>query len=104
MILLIWVLKRKSLNMRVICINDSNRPSKIPLEEWIENGKIYTVTDVMKMGLQAGIFGYKLAEVALSEKSFPYEYYTSDRFAVVVEILAEKEEYTSELIEEELTI
>lgn len=90
--------------MRVICINDSNKPSKIPSKEWIKKGEIYTVTEVMKMGLQAGIFGYKLAEIALSEKSFPYEYYTSDRFTIVIETLTEKEEYISELIEEELTI
>lgn len=104
MILQIWASQQKLQNMRVICINDSNKPSKIPLEEWIEYGKIYTVIEVMKMGLQAGIFGYKLAEVALSEKSFPYEYYTSDRFAIVVETFEEKEAYTSELLEEELTI
>ena len=51
--------------MKVICINDANKPAKIPQHEWIKEGVIYTVIEVVKMGIQAGKFGYLLKEVTL---------------------------------------
>lgn len=68
--------------MKVVCINDSNRPIKIPESEWIKKGEHYHVVEVAQMGLQAGKLGYKLKEVSLSKKSFPYEYYDAHRFAI----------------------
>ena len=68
--------------MKVVCINDSNRPAKISETEWIKKGEHYTVVEVAQMGLQAGKLGYKLKEVNLSKKSFPYEYYDAHRFAI----------------------
>lgn len=85
--------------MRVLCIDDANKPAKIPDSEWIEKDKIYTVTNVAPMGLQPDKVGYKLKEVQLSMSSFPYEYYASERFAIIIddklqeaEVVAEKEE------------
>jgi hypothetical protein len=80
--------------MQVVCINDENRPKRISPYEWIEEGKTYTVVEISKMGLQAGRFGYKLKEVQLSEQSFPYEYYNSDRFVPLIplqQVLREEE-------------
>jgi len=71
--------------MKVLCINDTDKPVKISEENWIKQGKIYTVIEVKKMGLQKGQLGYKLAEVSIPEKSFPYEYYSSNRFGFLVE-------------------
>ena len=68
--------------MKVVCINDSNRPTKISESEWIKKDEQYTVIEVAQMGLQAGKLGYKLKEVSLSKKSFPYEYYDAHRFAI----------------------
>lgn len=85
--------------MQVICINDENRPKRVSSYEWIEQGKMYTVIEVSKMGLQAGRFGYKLKEVQLSEQSFPYEYYNSDRFVPIVPLKqALKEEQVEEVV------
>ena len=58
--------------MKVLCINDTDKPVKISEENWIKQGKIYTVIEVKKMGLQKGQLGYKLADVSIPEKSFPY--------------------------------
>jgi hypothetical protein len=69
--------------MKVICINDKNKPDRVLSVEWIEEGKIYNVREVVKLGLQPGKFGYLLEEVQLSEASFPYELYAADRFAIV---------------------
>ena len=78
--------------MKVICINDANKPEKIPESEWVKKGEQYHVSEVVQMGLQAGKLGYKLKEVALSKKSFPYEYYDAYRFVIAKEPFAKKEE------------
>lgn len=77
--------------MRVVCINASGKPNKIPAEEWIKQDETYTVVGVVNMGLQPGKFGFLLKEVQLSPSSFPYEYYDADRFkpAVDVEVFEE---------------
>jgi hypothetical protein len=83
----------------VMCINADNRPKRVSPYEWIEEGKMYTVIEVSKMGLQAGRFGYKLKEVQLSDQSFPYEFYDADRFVPVIPLkLALKEEKVEELV------
>lgn len=82
--------------MKVLCINDADKPAKISEENWIKKGKIYTVTEVKKMGLQKGQLGYKLAEVNIPENSFPYEYYSSSRFGFLVEQIDENPEVSTE--------
>jgi hypothetical protein len=77
--------------MRVVCINSSAKPAKIPIEEWVKEGEEYTVTKVVNMGLQKNKLGFLLKEVQLSKKSFPYEYYDADRFAPVTEVVVEEE-------------
>jgi hypothetical protein len=85
--------------MQVICINADNKPKRVSPYEWIEEGKIYTVIEITKMGLQAGRFGYKLKEVQLSEQSFPYEYYDADRFVPVISLQQVlKEEQPEEVV------
>lgn len=86
--------------MRVVCINDANKPDKIPQHEWIKKGETYTVLAVVKMGLQPGTFGYVLKEVQLSRSSFPYEYYFADRFSDVEESV----EKNVEVLEEEFSL
>jgi hypothetical protein len=86
--------------MKVICINSSNKPSQIPQEQWIEEGQIYTVTQIIALPLQPGKTGFLLKEVSLSPDCFPYEFYSSDRFAKVVGL--EKE--AVEELEEEFAI
>ena len=49
--------------MRAICIDASNKPSKIPDNEWVIEGEVYTITRVVRMGLQDNKFGVLLKEV-----------------------------------------
>lgn len=88
--------------MKVLCIDDSNRPSKIPVENWIQKDKVYTVIEVKNMGLQKDTMGYKLAEIELPEKCFPYEYFSSKRFGFIVEVVDENKELSTEGAELEL--
>lgn len=88
--------------MKVKCIKDSNRPSQIPVEEWIVEGEIYTVIGMVNLPLQPGKLGLLLKEVQLSELSFPYEFYDAERFAIIAE--DKLEEVTQEMMEESFAI
>lgn len=82
--------------MRSICIDSSNKPSKVPIEQWVREGEVYTIIKVVKMGLQDSKYGVLLKEVQMSADCFPYEYYDADRFIPldirVYEAVEEKEE------------
>lgn len=65
--------------MKVICIDDKNRPNEVPASHWIEEGKIYTVIHHCKLNIQGGKIGYKLEEINIDNYS-PYEYFDSGRF------------------------
>lgn len=82
--------------MKVICIDDSKKPSKISSDEWIQEGVVYTVVEVVNMGLQPGKLGVRLKEVNLTQKSFPYEYYDATRF-IPVEGLVEHSKVEEEV-------
>lgn len=66
--------------MKCICIDDSNKPKRIPQNEWIVEGETYTITRFVRMGLEKNKFGVLLKEVQLSSESFPYELYDAERF------------------------
>ena len=86
--------------MKVVCINSSNKPSKIPIEQWVKEGEIYTVTKIAHMGLKVGTFGFLLKEVQLGPECFPYEFYSADRFVPLEEQVVER----TEVLEEEFSI
>jgi len=85
--------------MRAICIDASNKPSKIPDNEWIVEGEVYTITRVVRMGLQDNKFGVLLKEVKLSSNSFPYELYDAERF-LPIDLLSQAFEETRETVKE----
>jgi hypothetical protein len=80
--------------MKAICIDDKNRPAKVPQNEWIVEGETYTITKIVRMGLQDNKFGVLLKEVQLSSQSFPYELYDADRFIPLDIKIYQKEEET----------
>lgn len=90
--------------MKVLCIDDKKKPVQIPQSLWLEEGIIYTVKQVIHLPLQPGIAGFLLKEVSLSPDCFPYEFYSSNRFAVIMDSLEEKQEEVNELVEEELSL
>ena len=85
--------------MRAICIDASNKPSKIPDNEWVVEGEVYTITRVVRMGLQDNKFGVMLKEVKLSSSSFPYELYDAERF-LPIDLLSEALQEKQETIKE----
>jgi len=87
--------------MKVICIDADNKPKNVPVEEWIQEGDTYTVTRIVRMGLQKNTYGYLLKEVQLSSKSFPYELYDAIRFLPIELLSNMKEEEKEEVNIEE---
>jgi len=85
--------------MRAICIDASNKPSKIPDNEWIVEGEVYTITRIVRMGLQDNKFGVLLKEVKLSSNSFPYELYDAERF-LSLDLLSQAFEEKKETVKE----
>ena len=71
--------------MKAICIDSSNKPEGISDYEWIEEGVVYTITEIVEMALQDGNLGIALEEVKLTEASAPYKYYAIERFLLVSE-------------------
>lgn len=85
--------------MRCICIDSSGKPSKIPVNEWVVEGEVYTITRIVRMGLQDNKFGVLLKEVQLSSESFPYELYDAERF-LPIDLLANALQETKETVKE----
>jgi len=69
--------------MKAICIDSANKPENISDYEWIEEGTVYTITEVVEMGLQAGKLGIALEEIELTDASAPYKYYSLERFLLI---------------------
>jgi hypothetical protein len=84
--------------MRVVCIDDSNRPHDIPANKWVEKGKEYTIIKFVRMVAQGGILGVELEEIDLSD-CFPYECFAASRFAPIE---PKKEEETDKVKEIEV--
>ena len=76
--------------MKAICIDSSNKPDNISEYEWIEEGAVYTITEVVEMGLQNHKLGVAFEEIELTEASAPYKYYSLERFLLVPEDLSIK--------------
>lgn len=73
--------------MKAICIDSSNKPEHISEYEWIEEGAVYTITQIVEMGLQTNKLGIALKEVELTDASAPYKYYSLERFLIIPEVL-----------------
>jgi hypothetical protein len=69
--------------MKAICIDSSNKPDTISDYEWIEEGVVYTIIEVVEMGLQKGKLGVAFEEIELTAASAPYEYYSLERFLLI---------------------
>ena len=68
-------------DIKVICINDKDKPAEIPQEKWIKKGEMYTVIHISVHLNQNRIQGATLAEITLDESCAPYEAFRLNRFA-----------------------
>jgi hypothetical protein len=76
--------------MKAICIDNSNKPEHISEYEWIEEGVVYTITEIVEIvetSLQSNKLGIALKEIELTDASAPYKYYSLERFIIIPETL-----------------
>ncbi len=90
--------------MKAICIDSSNKPAKVPIEQWVKEGETYTIIKIVKMGLQDGRYGVLLKEVQMSADCFPYEYYDAERFIPLDIKLHQLEEEKQQVLEADLEL
>lgn len=69
--------------IKVLCIDDKEKPSVIPTNKWVKEGKWYTINHIFIMKNQDNIKGCELSEFDISMYA-PYNCYKLDRFAVDV--------------------
>lgn len=73
-----------NLPMKIVCINDKQKPVEIPQDKWIKEGEVYTLVAVQHL-LSSKSIGFELAEIKLGEDCFPYHYFSPDRFMPIDE-------------------
>ena len=66
--------------VKCICIDDKNRPSKIPQNKWLKEGEEYTVIFTLTV-LPQKTLAVQLEEIDLDESCMPYEFFLANRFA-----------------------
>lgn len=65
--------------MRVICINDSDRPENVPISMWLKKGSVYTVIE--EFYVEDNILCYEIEEINIKKIDPRYEGFRADRFA-----------------------
>ena len=86
------------IKVRCLCIDDTKRPQEITPSKWIIKDKEYTITHIF-WHVQQGIQGVELAEVQLTDESFPYISYSIKRFGIHKEDLEKFEELLKQCTE-----
>jgi hypothetical protein len=71
--------------MKAICIDNSNKPNTFSEAEWLEEGMVYTIIEIVELDLQEDKLGIALVELELAETSAPYKYYSLERFLLIPE-------------------
>ena len=84
--------------IRCVCTNDSDKPSIIPNNLWIQKGTEYHIVHVFKMLNQKGIQGVEIAEVDISHLE-PYNSFRLNRFAINIEDFQKLKELISDCTE-----
>lgn len=66
--------------IKCICINDKDKPKRIPLEKWVKEGNEYTII-FASIVLPQKELAFQLDEIDLDESCSPYTYFSANRFA-----------------------
>lgn len=72
--------------IKCICIDDKNRPSKVPPTKWVKEGQEYTVIFTLVV-LPQKTLAVQLDEIDLDESCMPYSFFLANRFAFRTEDL-----------------
>ena len=69
------------MSVRIICINDKNKPKEIPQSLWVKEQELYHIL-MIKYSIPSKTMAYSLEEIELDESCAPYEVFDHKRFAI----------------------
>lgn len=81
--------------IKCVCINNDNRPNRVPESKWLEKGKEYTLAFTMTVHPQKTL-AFQLQEIELDETCSPYSWFLASRFAFKQEDLEKLIEFIKE--------
>lgn len=89
--------------IKCICINDKNRPSKVPPHKWVKEGEEYTVIFTLVV-LPQKTLAVQINEIDLDESCKPYSFFLANRFAFRTEDLERLIEFIKECTQVNMSI
>lgn len=89
--------------IKCICINDKNRPSKVPPHKWIKEGKEYSIIFATVV-LPQKTLALQIDEIDLDETCRPYSFFLANRFAFREEDLEKLIEFIRECTQVNMSI
>lgn len=89
--------------IKCICINDKNRPSKVPANKWIKEGEEYSIIFATVV-LPQKTLALQIDEVDLDESCRPYSFFLANRFAFRKEDLERLIEFIKECTQVNMSI
>ena len=81
--------------IKCLCIDDNNKPSKIPQHKWLEQGKEYTLAFSMTVMPQKKL-AFQVQEIELDDSCSPFTWFLASRFAFRQEDLEKLREFIKE--------
>lgn len=81
--------------IKCVCVDNDNRPSRVPQNKWLEKGKEYTLAFTMTVYPQKKL-AFQLEEIELDESCSPYTWFLASRFAFKEEDLHRLVEFINE--------
>ncbi len=89
--------------IKCVCINDKNRPSRVPENKWVKEGEEYTVIFTLVV-LPQKTLAVQIDEVDLDESCRPYSFFLANRFAFRAEDLERLIEFIKECTQVNMSI
>jgi len=68
--------------IKLLCIDDKNKPEDIPFTHWVEEDVLYTLKDVASLTMQNNKLGVQIDEINLKDLLLQHEYFSLNRFAI----------------------
>ena len=81
--------------IKCLCIDAKNKPSVIPSDKWLEEGKEYTLAFSMTVLPQKKL-AFQLQEIDLDDSCSPYTWFLARRFAFKKEDLVSLIEFVKD--------
>jgi|688.fasta_scaffold05503_3 hypothetical protein len=69
------------MSVRVICIDEKNKPKEIPASKWVKEQELYHILMIF-YSIPSKTMAYTLEEIDLDESCAPYGVFDAKRFAI----------------------